>query len=159
MVVSNTTVILYFLKIGRPDLLKNCFPAIIIPPEVEEELLAGEEQFQQEVRLFRDLVTKEYIIIQKPKHRRDFGLDVGENSALSLGSGLQVKHFLSDDKGARKVARILGIPVVGTVGVLLLNLKKGKLAKGEVLILMEELIKKGYYLSTELYGELVRKLQ
>ena len=144
---------------GRPDLLKNCFTGIIITPEVYEELLAGEEQFQQEILLFQDLVAEGYIHIQKSKKGRDFGLDQGENSALSLGSELQEKLFLSDDKGARKVARILGIPALGTIGVLLINLKKGKLRKEEVLSLLEELIRKGYYLSTELYGELVRRLQ
>ncbi|MEK6951139.1 MAG: hypothetical protein AABX13_05445 [Nanoarchaeota archaeon] len=41
----------------------------------------------------------------------------------------------------------------------MLNLKSGKLRKEEVLSILEELIKKGYYLSTELYGELVRRLR
>jgi predicted nucleic acid-binding protein len=159
MVVSNTTVILYFAKIARPDLLRNCFSRIIIPPEVYGELMAGEDQFQQEMRLIRDLRDEGYLHLQKGKRKRDFGLDQGENSALSLGSELQEKLFLSDDKGARKVARILGMSVLGTVGILLLNLKKGKLRKEEVLSILEELIKKGYYLSTELYGELVRRLQ
>lgn len=121
--------------------------------------MAGEDQFQHEMLLIRKLREEGYLYLQKGKRRRDFGLDQGENSALSLGSELQEKLFLSDDKGARKVARILGMSVLGTVGVLLLNLKKGKLQKEEVLSILEELIKNGYYLSTELYGELVRRLQ
>ena len=157
MVISNTTVILYLLKIRRPDLLQNYTKAIFIPVEVQEELLAGEERYRQEILLLRELISRQFIQVAKARNIINYGLDLGENSALSLCHEKKDTLFLSDDAGARKTARSLGYIAVGTIGILLYNLKRKKITSRVFFMLLDELVGKGYYLSTELYAELVKR--
>ncbi len=159
MVVSNTTVILYLLKIRRPDLLQNYAKVIFIPEEVKEELLAGGERYQQEIILLQDLISQQFIQVAKIGTIKNYGLDAGENSALSLCSEKKDTLFLSDDAGARKTARSLGYTAVGTIGILLYNLKNKKITAQDFFRLLDELLGKGYYLSTELYAELVKRVK
>lgn len=158
MVVSNTTVLLYLLKIRRADLLKNSFQRIHIPQEVYNELLVGEEKYHQEILLLNDLIKEKFILIHQVKNAKDFGLDKGENEALSLCSELREKVFLSDDRSARKTAETLQCTVMGSLGVLLLSVKKGILSRRQALDVLQQLIEKGYYLSAELYIEIVKRL-
>ncbi len=159
MVVSNTTVILYLLKIRRQDLLQNYAKSIFIPVEVQEELLAGEERYQQEIILLQELVSSSFIKVAKVSAIINYGLDLGENSALSLCHEKKDTLFLSDDAGARKIARSLGYTAVGTIGILLYNLKNKKITPKDFFMLLDELVGKGYYLSTELYAELVKRVK
>ena len=158
MVVSNTTVILYLLKIRRADLLQNYTKTIFIPREVQEELLAGEERYRQEIILLQGLIFSQFIQVVTVPAITNYGLDRGENSVLSLCAQKKDTIFLSDDAGARKTARSMGYTTVGTLGILLHSLKSGKINSPEFFKLLEELIGKGYYISTELYAELVKRV-
>ncbi len=47
---------------------------------------------------------------------------------------------------------------MGSLGVLLLSVKKGILSRRQALDVLQQLIEKGYYLSAELYIEIVKRL-
>ena len=83
---------------------------------------------------------------------KNFGLHDGENSCLSLCIEINDKTFLSDDKNARKAAESQGIKVMGTLGILISNLKKKKINKKEFSEILRKLIDKGFYVSTELFA-------
>ncbi|ACS34623.1 DUF3368 domain-containing protein, partial [Thermococcus gammatolerans] len=53
--------------------------------------------------------------------------------------------MLSDDYDARKKARLLGIKVSGTIGLLVLGVKRGVLTLEEGNGLLEKMIEKGFY--------------
>jgi len=63
-------------------------------------------------------------------------------------------HCFYDDKKARRYARSLGIRPIGVLGIILENLKKGKLDKNEAKDLIHRLIDKGYYMTSELYARI-----
>ncbi len=157
MVVSNTTVILYFIKIQRADLLQNIFSQIVIPSEVHEELTGNEEEYAEEVVACRELAQKGFLIVKDVQKVENYGLDKGENAALSLCGELYDNEFLSDDKSARKVARLKGYTVKGTLGILFLNLETKKITNSEFFVLLDTLINQGFYLSTEVYSAILRK--
>lgn len=158
MVVSNTTVLLYFLKIRRIDLLRNYTGSIAIPHDVEEELVVAEPRYAPEIRQLQELLQEGFIRILPVSTITNFGLDKGENGALSLCRELKDSVFLSDDAGARKTARTLGFRVLGTIGVLLYNLQNKKITADEFVQLLHELVEKGFYLSTELYAGVIEKV-
>lgn len=56
------------------------------------------------------------------------GLDQGELDTILLAQELQVDRVLIDEKLGRKVARSLGLPVQGTLGLLLAAYQGGLLA-------------------------------
>lgn len=59
------------------------------------------------------------------------GLDQGELDTILLAQELQVDRVLIDEKLGRKVARSLGLPVQGTLGLLLAAYQGGLLERDE----------------------------
>lgn len=158
MVVSNTTTILFFIKLGRVDLLKRVHHHIIIPLEVFEELTSQPYRYEREVGIIQQLIRDCFLVVKQGSKKRNFGLDEGENSALSLCLELRENEFLSDDKAARKTASNLGLQVGGTLSVLLMNLKQKVITPTEFIFLLDELVQRGYYISTELYASVIQKI-
>ncbi len=53
--------------------------------------------------------------------------------------------FLTDDLDARRIANILGVPVSGTIGILILSIERGIISKGTGNKILREMISKGFY--------------
>ena len=147
--VSNTTVLVLLSRVGELRLLELF--DILIPSEVYDELFFQNQKYQQS----QDLLRKMKFEVIKPKIIIS-GLDKGECAALSLAIERR-KIFLSDDNKARNVGLANSLEVIGTAGVLLLNVQHNKITKKDALIVLDKLVENGYYLSRDLY-EKIRKL-
>jgi predicted nucleic acid-binding protein len=150
MTVSNSTVIISLIKIGKVDLLKNIYKNIIITDEIKKEITKNDDYYKHEIRSFNNLLNN-FFLIKNPEKNKDFGLHKGENSCLALCTETKDNIFLSDDKNARKAAMSLNIKTIGTIGILILNLKNRKINKKEFFKILQKLIKKGFYISTNLF--------
>ncbi len=160
MVVSNTTTLLYYTKIGRIDLLKNIYSSIIITTEVLHELNYKDKiaEYEREINSISRAIDERYIIVKETKKMNKYGLDLGETSAISLCVEIGDKEFLSDDKAARTTAQNLGLNVKGTLFILLRNVQQHKIDRKEFFQLLDSLIQQGYYISPELYAQIVQKV-
>lgn len=145
--VSDSTVLIFLSNINRLELLWNVYDEVIIPNHVKEEVLVKDE-----TGLLKKALLK--VTIKDPKNKKDFKLGKGESESIQLCLEEGIKDFLSDDKRARSVAKLLKLNRVGTIGILLWNLKRGYLKKTECSMLLEELIRKNYRISTELYAKI-----
>lgn len=56
---------------------------------------------------------------------REAGLGAGESEALALALELHAERVLLDELAGRKLASRLGVPVIGTLGVLLAAKRRG----------------------------------
>ena len=148
--VANTSSILFLAKINRFDLLKNKFSKILIPKQVIEEIFEKDNPENLIIKKELESFLKETEI----KEIKDFRIDKGEQAALSLCMEKKISIFISDDKKARKFARSIGIETIGIAGILLWNLENKKIGKEELNNLLEELIKKDYYISSSIYAKL-----
>jgi|SRR3989344_1898702 len=153
-VISNATTIIFLAKLNIFNLAKNVFSSVIIPKEVVEELFKKSSPENEIVRKELNNFLKE----SEVKKIKDLPLGDGEKAAISLCLEKGIKTFLSDDKKARVYAKSLGIKVIGILGILLFNLRKKKINKNELLNLLNELIKKGYYLSSAVYAEVLNEI-
>ncbi len=157
MAVSNTTVLLYLLKIQRLDLLENIFHKIYITPAVFDELTA-QNQYEPEKVLLERYIESGYICLFSPKKVHLLPLGLGESSAISLCLERHEKIFLSDDKRAREVARAKEITSLGTVGILIKNVQQKKISAKEGMLLLNMLIEQGFYVSIDLYREVAQEM-
>lgn len=146
--VTNATVLILLAKINRLDLL-NIIKKIQTTPEIEKEVLEGREISVQEKEML-ELFLKN-IRIEKATRILQLDLGEGEKSSLSLCRQRDILLFLSDDKKARRVADILGIKTLGTIGVLLKNLQEKKITKKEAKEILHLFMTHSYYISAELY--------
>lgn len=148
IVVSDTTAISNLLKVGRIELLSVLFGRVIIPPAVQNELLAWHESVPTWIEIIapRDLSRVE-------RFRRE--IHIGEAEAIALGLELDADWVLVDDSEGRRLARTEGAHVLGLMGVLLLAKRQGHLV--EVRTLVDELIETaGFFLSPGIRDEVFR---
>jgi len=76
-------------------------------------------------------------------------VDKGEAEMITLAEEMNAEAVLIDDLKARKIAKLRGLNVIGTIGVLLDA--KGKGVIKELKPLLDELIEKGIRIRRELY--------
>jgi predicted nucleic acid-binding protein len=118
-VISNTSPLQYLHQLDLLDRLHDLVGVIVVPVAVVAELQAG-RNVGVPLPVVEDL---SWVEVRTPKGApvlplvRDLG--AGEASALALALETPGATVLLDDRLARRVASSLGIPIRGTVGLLL----------------------------------------
>ena len=155
LVVSNSSVIIALAKICRLVLLEKLFKKIIVPEAVWREVtVEGKPGHEKILRV-------EFIHVEKASGRRLVALleelvDRGEAEAIVLALELNADLLLVDDHDVRSLAKKLGLQVMGTLGVLALAKYRGLIQ--EVKPIIDELIKRGFWISRKILKEFLREL-
>ena len=153
--VSNSSSIIYIAKLNIFNLAKNIFSKIILPKAVVEELF--EKNFPENEIIKSEL--NKFLEERDVKVFKELPLDEGEKAAISLCLEKNIRIFLSDDKKARKTAEILSIKVVGTVGIILENLRRNNITKQEAKKILQLLLQHSYCLSTDTYAKILELIE
>jgi len=156
-VVADNTVLSNFALIEREDILAKLFEnTLFTTEEVLEELKRGE---QRNILPKRDWRWVRVLKIESSQEEFLFrlfaeSLGKGESSCLSIALSRNVK-VLSDDMDARKLAQRRGVPISGTIGVLVEAVREGLLSIVEGNIALSDMIEKGYFSPFETLDELI----
>ena len=140
--VSNSACLISLSRIGRLSLLPQLFGEVLIPPAVAHE-----------TNLHAD-----WLRVQSPRNESLLRLlravvDAGEAEAIALAS--ETEHLLIiDDRKGRLWAQRVGVPVIGTIGVIVRAKREGYLES--VRTVLEELQSVGFYLTPHLMDEALR---
>ena len=151
----NASPLIILGKLSRLSLLTDLAETLVIPTAVAEEIEQGPEDDPARVWLSgpgRDFV-KDAGAVQPGIANWDLG--TGENHVLSWALKNPGFEVILDDLASRKCATVLSIPVRGTLGVLLLAKKEGRVATLEPLL--GEVLRAGLRISTEVL-EAARRL-
>src|SRR5213594_2449267 len=111
-VVSNSSPLIALEQIRQLDLLQSLFGQILIPGQVAAETVAS-VQPPSWIRQ-RSLSLPVLPAVLRPT------LGPGEREAICLAVEVHARAILLDDDPARKLAIQLGLPVIGTAGVMVL---------------------------------------
>ena len=125
-VVSDSSPIIHLAKIGKLNLLELLFDTIKVPRAVYRECVIegggrSEVEFIKDARWIKVLDVSNTNLIKLLKTQ----IDEGESEAIVLALEIGADLVLLDDYEAREKARVLGLKVVGTIGVLLKAKKRG----------------------------------
>ena len=128
-VVSNSSPIIHLAKIGKLSLLREYFNTIMVPESVFKECMA-EGKDRKEVEAIK---KAEWIRVAEVQDKKlvkllQSFLDDGESEAIALSLESGADLILLDDSDARENARIYGLTVTGTLGVLLRAKKDRKIS-------------------------------
>lgn len=161
IVVSDTTPLISFLKIGRVDLLKKLFGQVLVPQAVYNELTV-DSRFEQEATQIKQ---SPFIIVKTVKNpgsvsvlKRATGLDQGESEAIVLTDELQADVLLMDELKGRNVSTEMGIKVMGTIGVLMAAYDEQELTSDEARACIDILQFSGRHISQKHYQMLLDRL-
>lgn len=131
-VVINTSPLIVLFKSQLDDLLPQLFTEIIVPGAVWDEI-AGKTDI-----VSKQLPTASSAPASRTSYRPQrvdlenvspvitaWGLDPGESEVLSFAWENNGYQAIIDDGAARRVAKTLAIPIIGTAGTILLAKQKG----------------------------------
>lgn len=119
-VVSNSTPLIALAKIQKLDLLKHFFGTVSIPQEVYDEVVTrGGPLYGAD-----EVSRASWIRVVSVENRTavdalSLTLDRGEAEAIALAREIDALLII-DDRDGRDAAKSLGIPITGTIGILLL---------------------------------------
>ena len=83
-------------------------------------------------------------------------MGAGESSVLAVALAQTGAEVVIDDLQGRKCAVCLGIPVRGTLGIILTAKRRGLIPSARRVV--EELLEAGLYLSTQVLDEALRRV-
>ena len=155
--VTNAGPLIYLSLLGQLPLLRDLFAEILLPDAVYEEVVlhgrglpgANETKAAVEEGWLRQVAVQNRALVDAL-----FGeLDVGEAETIALARELGLGWVLMDDRSGRAKARMMGLGVTGTIGVLLLarnsdfevDLKRD----------LDLLLENNFRISHELYEQLI----
>jgi predicted nucleic acid-binding protein len=143
--VANSSCLIGLELIGRLDLLQRLYGTVTLPAAVVTECgfrLPQWFQIQtiQNQGMFRSLRLE---------------LGSGESEAIVLAAELAAARLILDDKKARRIAQQLGLPVTGTLAVLLRAKERGLLSS--VREVLDDLTHTQFRISDALVQETLRR--
>lgn len=156
MVVADSGPLIAFARLGLLRLLPRHFDEVQVPGEVFAECTVHPQRpGAKAIIAARDSGLFECVEVSGAEQlAADHLLDRGEASALVLARDHTCPALVDERKG-RRVAQRLGIPVVGTVGVLLAARKAGDI--GALAPLFDALSAFGYRIPADLTQEALRR--
>jgi predicted nucleic acid-binding protein len=123
--VSNASPLIVLARAGHLDLLGKIYPRVHLPQEVLSEVEAGPDSDPAR----QSLKSAGWLTLLPPKSCDPrivpWNLGPGEAAVLTHALAIPGAEALLDDRAGRTAARALGIPVRGTLGLLVLAKRRG----------------------------------
>ena len=133
IVVSNSTPLISLSKVGKINLLQDIFGKVFIPNAVYDEVVVhGEKRSGWDLP---DFIEAKQLTNMMASQFLQAQLDYGESEAIVLAKEMNADLLILDEKKARRIAKLNGITVIGTVGVLQKAKDKGIINSMDKLIL------------------------
>lgn len=156
VVVVNTSPIIYLSSINQISLLKKLFQKVFIPDAVKREVLSGgKDSFG-----VREIKGEKWIKTQTIKNELAkkyllTDIDDGEAEVIILAEELEASTIIMDDRLGRKIAKLRGFNVIGTLRILVAAKEKG------LITVIKPLIKKlkevGFWISDDVYRAILKQ--
>ena len=160
--VADSAPLIYLSATGQFDLLRLYFSSVLIPNAVHKEVVrAGDERHGASET--RAGVEEGWITVVDPTNAPRIAFLLGQGMTLTdahvvvLAQDQQADLLIADDSTVRKQARSLGLPLSGTLGILLNAQRDGHLS--DLKVMLDQLIAAGFYLQSNgpLYKELLQR--
>lgn len=163
--IFDATPLIYLGKIGLIGKIEHFPVAKYITESVYREVVVeGKKSGKPEVFLIENVIRAGIIQIRAPSNkqyvqylRENPRIHEGDADVLALVVELGGIALLDDDE-ARGMAEVEGIEHHGTIYLLLRMMKMGLLTKEETLEGLDEMIRKGWRCSTELYAGILKAM-
>lgn len=151
IVVSDSTTLIILSDLDKLEYLENLFSTILIPPKVYEEI-----GFKKEFAL------PKFIEVAEPTNKEHINelkmlLDDGESEAIALALEKNLPLIIDEKKG-RRIAKNLSLDILGLLGVVYLNIKKGFIGVDEAKEFFDQALSNNYRISTKLIDDMFSSL-
>lgn len=149
--VVDASPLIVLARIGRLDLLGA---AVTLPAAVVSEVLAGREDDPARRAIEAGLFPAG-VPVDVPDVIMEWGLGAGESAVLALTRSAPGSEAVLDDAQGRRCARALGIPVIGTLGLVVRAARHGVIPAAAPVV--RELRAAALRLDDDLVAEVLRR--
>lgn len=151
MIISDSTTLIILFDLERIELLENLFEKVYITPIVLDE-----------ISVKYPIVLPSFMKVMKLQDLTLFNelkmlLGSGEAEAIALAKEKNLSLII-DEKKSRRIAKGLELKVIGLLGVVYLNAKKGLLTKDEAREFIENAIEHGYRISRKMVDDVLKEV-
>lgn len=155
LVINTGPLLALFAATGELRCLRRVAERVIVPFEVEQEILAGGKN-----SFAVDLYHAETWLEHRPSPTPLIpflanSIDHGEAAVLSLALHESIQNVCLDDQSARHVARLSSLSVTGSLGILLAAKHLGEPIS--VRDAIANMRKRGIWLSNELVEQVIKR--
>lgn len=149
--VIDAAPLIFLTEVGQLSFLKLISEEVIVPTAVVEEI----QRYGETDVTVRALAETDWLVVVDnpsiPEIIQVRSLDAGEEAALSWAYFNPGTLVITDDLAARRLAIALGMPLLGTVGLVILAKQQGEIAA--VRPVLEQLRSVGLYLSDRFFQQ------
>ncbi len=145
-VAADSSPLIALARLNLLRLLPRLFTSVLVPQTVLAECTIS-EAYPEAVPLRAAIVNGWLALADDPVTPHSWNLDPGETSVIGIAIERQT-GVIMDDQAGRRMAHHLGIPMIGTAGILV-QAKRKKIIKA-VRPQLERLSDSGYYLDQRL---------
>jgi predicted nucleic acid-binding protein len=147
----NASPLIFLAHAGLLDLLQLLSAQVVVPEEVATEI--GRRGTDDPTA--RAIVDTDWLMVTQtspvPPQIQTWGLGAGESSVLAWAHAHPDTEAIIDDLAARRCAAALGIPVRGTLGLVLVAKQRGRIPSARPVLV--QLRQGGMYLSDRVLNQ------
>lgn len=148
---ANASPLIFLSRAGLIDLLQLISSEVVIPETVAAEIL---RRGPSDLTAQAIAGTPWLVVVQTPPvplQIQAWGLGLGESSVLAWAQAHPGTEAILDDLAARRCAAVFGIPVRGTLGLVLAAKQRGRIPAARPILL--QLKQAGMYLSDRVMNQ------
>ena len=154
-IIVNSTPLIALAKANKLEILKEMYEHIIIPEAVYREVTEKDDVAAQRIEAAREWIEVRKVDSNLDRRMYKAKLHDGEVEVMLLAQEIGADAVVIDDGAARKTAEYLGLPLTGTLGVMIKAKQRGLLEA--VMPVIQQMEQNGIFFSREL-KERIRKL-
>jgi len=166
-IVSDSTPIVYIAKVGKLQLLEKLYGDVVLPEAVKREVLAGEHPEVPVIQAAFQTGWLEERTLSRAARKFDQthllrapGLDRGEREAIALAYTSHLPLLIDEDeRTGRRVAKVWGVEVRGTLRVILEAYEAGLIEYRETREIFRQLLAERFHVSAEVYERALALLE
>ncbi len=144
----NASPIILLTRIGHLHLLSALADKVVVPHAVIEELRARDDRDQAASVVEAAGWTLVVPNLPVPAEVQAWDLDAGESQVISYALEQSAVEAVLDDRAGRRCAKALGVPTIGTLGVVLACKRKSKIPLARPIV--EAPVSHGMFLADEI---------
>ncbi len=153
--VVNASPLIFLSNAGQLDLLRAIGAGrVLVPPSVLDEVTAPAPLDRGARAVVETLWIERAPAVRLPTEIIEWDLGPGESAVIATCLQLADAAPVLDDLAGRKCARAFGLPVIGTVGVVVAAYRRGKIADPRRMLL--DLRESGMWLSDAVIDHALR---
>ena len=154
-IIVNSTPLIALAKANKLEILKEMYEHIIIPEAVYREVTEKDDVAAQRIEAAREWIEVRKVDSNLDRRMYRAKLHEGEVEVMLLAQEIGADAVVIDDGAARRTAEYLGLPLTGTLGVMIKAKQRGLLEA--VMPVVQQMEQNGIFFSKEL-KEKIRKL-